>query len=296
MKAFVSIHIGSDCRVTCGKHHAANDTWEIFQVAHAKGFGKNAISNQPIERNSLFIPCSPEVIQRIQDFLDMQKLLNISVGDSGERSYAGPYYFSQEMTADRKFEFQNHDRRLLGHPFSAHANAIQSKDNPSFLQRLFNHRQDYKKIDLNETHISASNPERIPFARFNCWTKSQGLTQYIGGIDLSEVDADLPFYYRAKHAGKWLEKAFKGKTRASKIADAGNHTVLMRGQYGIPFLLLKKSCSINELLDIKVDLEDRPTLWDYLKILDEKFGFAKTKDIASHIHVTSASKGPRLKF
>lgn len=143
--------------------------------------------------SGIIIPCDINAIRRIHDFMHMQKLL---VRNESLSEAKGPYYFSMDMSIDNHFE-RAAKASAFGGPFTAYGSSMHRFDKGE------------EKIYTEEGHKAySSNPQQIPFARYNCWTLCQGVTQYVAGLDLSDIHRNIPYYYRANSMESWITEFF----------------------------------------------------------------------------------------
>ncbi|MBU0858969.1 MAG: hypothetical protein KJ667_03445, partial [Alphaproteobacteria bacterium] len=101
------------------------------------------------------------------------------------------------------------------------------------------------------------NPHNIPYARYNCWTATQGISQYVGGIDLAQIHPKFTEVYRAAKAVKAFEKLSK------RLEDGHDghylcHTVddtvtLAQRHDGPPFILAHHMQTLDELLEKPIE-------------------------------------------
>ncbi len=231
--------------------------------------------------NSLLIPCSAHVIHTVLDYSDMQTLL------CGGSSH-GQYYFNEKMHKDLRFEKDN-GPTLFGGPHTAYLEAIRQMD---------------RARPLNISDIFEPEPE-MSRGRQNCWTGAQGIAQYIGGIDLADIDSHLPYFYRAYQARNWYEKILETdinkrsiEPRLQKIFGPEAQPNLYISQRR-NFILRKErpdshphilttlyAMAIKDLLAADIDFEGKQTtLQAYLSAQEQAGKLAVSKSLSDHAHM-----------
>ena len=199
MTDYLYLDISFDCSLHLALTHKGHDgalSRQFLSVTGAKGFWANEQKDIDL-RNGLIIPVDRTVTGAIRDFLDFQVMM---AGDHEESVARGPYYFTMDMTHDSQFEGFHDEPPLFAGPDTAYADAPQferernrepPKPRNRFLAALFGERAEPRH------KAPPRNPENITLARYNCWTGAQGITQYVGGVDLGALHMPLAKAYRA---------------------------------------------------------------------------------------------------
>lgn len=242
--------------------HSSHHSW---CVERAKGLGyypaqsydekrKRFVQTAPrLAGNIIIIPCSRAVTTRIKNFLETQHLMAPYNHDPYLQDTLGPYYFTIDMTGSRAFEGQDTRLSFMGGPDTAYAKK------PSALSHSL--KNFFKEISIGNKAKSRkdfgwNNPQGINFARYNCWTASQGLTQYIGGIDLSQIHPRFTYVYRASKARFAFNRLFNrlsGFTNILSSAPYETHykaknMIVARRADGGPFILYKGCSNLTDIL------------------------------------------------
>lgn len=264
-----------------------------WTVDRAKGLGYSPITDQRetsssgfkpetprLYQRNLIIPCSRAVTTRIKDFLETQHLM-AGFERNRTRTTFGPYYFTVTMAKDYSFEGKSDTIPLIGGPDTAYAKKLE----PSFLRRLFSRiiRDDSDDNDLSELHMGYDNPQMINYARYNCWTASQGITQYIGGVDLGRIAPGFATVYRAAKAVRQFENLAETLQARShylyETLHQRNDMVIARREDGPPFILFTGTARLKDLLE-------RPIGRDSIKLEDwlETQKLFEPEPLSQHIH------------
>lgn len=200
MTDYLYLDISFDCSLHLALTHKGPGgalSRQFLSVTGAKGFWTNERADIDL-RNGLIIPVDKKVTGAIGDWLAAQAMM---AGEHEECMARGPYYFTMDMTRDSHFEGPDGEPQLFAGPATAYADAPQferernappPKPRNRFLSAIFGASAAPK--------APPRNPENIPLARYNCWTGAQGITQYIGGVDLGALYMPLAKAYRAVYA------------------------------------------------------------------------------------------------
>lgn len=200
MSDFLTLSISGDCQLYLSRTHHGHDgvtrrTHHL--IARGKGMALGFDQNPPqCSAKTIILPVGKDVSQRIVDFCAAQKLMAHRPEYDVFRSehYFGPYYFTMTMQRDEKFEAPADTPHFFGGPDTSYARRLL----PGLLRRLFTPQAAPPDDDMAIT--APENDQGLPYARYNCWTATQGITQYIAGIDIAQFAPELVPAYRAKHA------------------------------------------------------------------------------------------------
>lgn len=261
MNDFLCLHIGWDCHLQIVQTHKhANGViqqpaWRVTRPGKGLGYERlqDHFTNLPapppedvkLDHSTLVIPCTRRVTERILNFLDTQRLMSRSSDDYPAEKPYGPYHFTVSMTGEEEFEGTGRrDVRLIGGPETAYRNRL--KD-------LWAHNTINAIMPWRGHTVGHKNPENIPYARYNCWTATQGLTQYIGGIDMAGIHPQFTTAYRAAAAQQRFSLLFTRLQRfwsgQYDVQVVDKNTLVARRGDNPPFIMSAHSCTLGELLD-----------------------------------------------
>jgi hypothetical protein len=275
---YLCLKLGHDCQLSFSQTHKdydGNTHRPVWEVERAKGLGYRreqdfifadqkspAPSPLMLWDMNILIPCTRHATSRILDFLQSQHLMAKYDPETGRMpNMYGPYYFTVAMEGESELEGPDSGLNLLGGPDTAYATAL----GPNKLSQLYSWLTGAHKLQENkpdeERNMGYRNPHNIPYARYNCWTATQGITQYVGGIDLAHIDPRFTEVFRAAKAVKTFEKLTK------RLSDRHNghyrcHTVddtvtLAQRHDGPPFILVHQMQSLDELLEKPIEGIDK---------------------------------------
>jgi hypothetical protein len=267
MTDYLLIGIGSDCSLKIVQTHKGHDgttRYPAWEIARGKGLGYSRLRQMtndgwedcPLQTygRGILIPVTRAVTQRIFDFLDMQRLMA-----QDHNKMLGPYYFTVAMNGESNFEGPKDRPHLIGGPETAYARKL----SPALASRVFrsitglwDDNTDGSFDNYGDPY--GKNPEQIPFARYNCWTASQGIAQYIGGVDMARIDPAFVTAFRAARATKVFDRL------EETLREGGEYTVspiapdacVARLGGGPPFVLLNGGFTLDELLESPMDGTD----------------------------------------
>ena len=286
MTDYLYLDISFDCSLHLALTHKGHDgalSRQFLSVTGLKGFWANEQKDIDL-RNGLIIPVDRTVTGAIRDFLDFQQLMANEHSHSEGR---GPYYFSEDMTHDSQFEGFHAEPPLFAGPDTAYADAPQfqrerNQDPPKPRDRLL-------AAIFGERTVTPPprNPENITLARFNCWTGAQGITQYIGGVDLGALHMPLAKAYRAVLAVGALadfHEAALGETDPSLRAQKIGQKDLVIQREGLPPVIsvLGDKRSFSEFMGSPVNCGKTPA-----QILDRAAPFTNFP-LEQHAHMKPA--------
>lgn len=261
MTDFVHIQLGIDAQLGLVQTFAdrngavARSAWSVDRY---RGFGlKDVEGPVKLDDYGLLIPCDRKVTSAIRDFMDMQVVM--APDDDSGNTYFGPYYFSGDMTRNSRYEPNPYaPPGLFAGEETAYYDVIAEREykKPGLLARLFNRHAE-----------NGADAKGFRNARYNCWTASQGITQYVGGVDLSRIHRDFAHSYRvwqANAAHIELSEALRDGTapdyRAHVLSD---RVILAQKGDNPPFILFNKDTSLSEVLALKMP-DSNMTLSEWL--------------------------------
>ncbi len=236
MTDYLYIDINFDCSLHIAQEHKGHDgviRREFMSMTGDKGFWVNRKDDININ-SGLIIPCDRNVTGKIRDFMRAQEMMS-SASDSEEAIARGPYYFTINMQKDAHFENRSHGPApLFGGPDTAYAENFVDEHiappQPGLLARIFG-------IGTNPDSGSRRNAEGLRLARYNCWTGAQGVTQYIGGVDLGAVYPPLSKAFRAAMAigafNDMMDEATEARSPALTAERVGRNDFIIRRE-GVP--------------------------------------------------------------
>lgn len=287
---FIALNTGADCTMDVFvpvKDYDGN----LSYISYSSDGGERYINlsqqnNTTIDSRAILIPCDMSIIKAMLDYAEMQKQYQLD----GSVDNIGAYYFSMEMRPWSYFEKDVQSPGFAG-PFTAYASIIKEKPETDAPGRF----------DVRQAGISR--------ARINCWTGIQGIVQYVGGLDLGEIDPDIPFFYRAYQISTWqnerqeyppsiLEKAQKTLrtlfARKASIIENDISGFVKNGfalktseQSQLPYFIMTEYTDLEKLLAsrIKTDEGNVMSVADYLQDQQSKGLIAQPRPLAEHIHM-----------
>lgn len=292
MFGLIEIYIGGDCDLTMWEVHKDAGKGKFRAFGYALEHGGKSLSlgeREPEERDissAIIIPCDISAVRRIRDFIDMQKL---HVPPDKDYDSAGPYYFSQDMSIEIEFEKAS-KASSFGGPFTAYANSMHRFDKGA--------EKDYRE---NGYLPYTNNPRKIPFARYNCWTLCQGVTQYVAELDLSDIHPNLPYFYRADSMENWISEFYNAGEqllgRDKYTRKMIEHGILFaRQKDGPPFFITDTPYkNMQEFLEMPCRIEGKKkSIAKHLFERAEKGALFTPRPITQHRHVLSDWDGPGL--
>ena len=254
------------------------------RVWRGKGFWAREAAYPHLTLNGLLIPVSAPALKRLEDFLDVQRLLAKPGREKGgalSSQGQGPYYFSEDLQPLVQFEAPGQFRGFGGL-------ATAWRDQVAAIEPA---RAESGNVAPDD--IAA----QIPFARYNCWIEAQGLAQYIAGIDLGEIHPDLPYVYGAFHAEQWVadfwQELSRSEVRGYNITGRHSGFVLANRPDAPPFLLLNEAIPENaaDLMAEPLDANSSAglTLRNHLSELAESGQLFTPKEPERHRHMQPAA-------
>lgn len=266
MPDYIYMEIDFDCSLYFVQEHQGHDG-QTRRVCYAvnRGKGFNYVEQENIKFNygGILIPCARSVTAAIKDFLEMQRmLLPIDQQDNHQR---GPYYFTQDMSRDPQFERAEQPVALFGGPQTAYAAAF-TEEKPAqrnwLLAQIFGDHS--REIHAGEN----KNPQNFTMARYNCWTATQGIAQYVGGIDLAALDPALATVYRALRAIGVMtnikEAAMKNTVPGLTGREFGTDDYLIERAGVPPFIIVNGADSFTQLMNARAFSDSAQTVSDYM--------------------------------
>lgn len=297
---FVALFISSDCSLDVFRpvrdydgnssfiHYAPENTLDANFLAP----GHMSSPTIRCYRNTLLIPCDTEIIDAMLGFADMQRHYHAD----GEYSSlnrmlvnAAPYYHDQEMKRAALYQQAGTKNKYIGGPLTAYGAFLDAKDKgDNGMEPL---------MDKRQGHISR--------ARLNCWTGVQGLVQYIGGLDLADIDPRMPYFYRAHQMQRWvgdhqsaadtetslfanLRLTFNKNYHAPKKRSVCEDIIAHRKDTNSPpYFIMQEGAYLNDILDTSIDFDDHKgiKIKDYLNKMHDAGKLAKRTAPGSHRHM-----------
>jgi hypothetical protein len=266
MPDYIYMEIDFDCSLYFVQEHQGHDGQirrACYVVNRGKGFNYVEQDNFKFNYGGILIPCDRSVTAAIKDFLEIQRmLLPIEQQDNHQR---GPYYFTQDMSRDPCFERAEQTVALLGGPQTAYANVFADEEPMQrnwLLSHLFGEHS--REVSAGEN----KNPQNFTMARYNCWTATQGITQYVGGIDLAALDPALATVYRAMKANGVMtnlrETALKNKVPGLTGREFGIDDYLIERVGTPPFIIVHGANSFAQLMSARAFRDNPQTVSEYM--------------------------------
>jgi hypothetical protein len=318
MFGFFALSIGGDCTLSFWRPQGFNgqiEGWTYNHVGRGKGFSLTDTNHDGKEISilpySLIIPCTVDAFERVQSFMDIQKTMANQHGEA-----RAPYYFTIPMTKEHMFQ-KSPLARHFGGDDTAYKDAIDHNDRHKFsrlrqyidpygydniLHRVFTNvarftpwgRAAFNDIEDFESDIP---DDHFEHARYNCWTASKSIIQYIAEIDLGEIDPKLPYFYRAKHAENWAIKLGR-PTLFGNTTKIDDRMVGFNLGQNHPAFFTRRAINFGDFLQQPVPVLDAEgkaqTILQYMQAAHESGALLSPTTTSAHLHTTGQSSAPRL--
>lgn len=239
MTDFIYIQLGIDAEmyvIQTHKDHNGNISRAQWLMHRHRGFGLAEVEpERPLKEYGLLIPCTRQVTNAIRDFTDFQEMM---APEGSAHTHFGPYYFTTNMSRSTRFEPNVYASPILfAGEDTAYFPDLADKEelSPGWFSRLFQRRAPDSGADSNG----------LCNARYNCWTGAQGVTQYVGGVDLGRIHRGFAHSYRV-----WTANACQIELMKALQAGTDNHyetvlngggLVLARRRGEAPFMLVDRA-------------------------------------------------------
>lgn len=266
MTDYLYLDISFDCSLHLALTRQGPDgalSRQFLSVTGAKGFWTNERPDIDV-RNGLIIPVDKTVTGAINDWLDDQVMM---AGEHEESIARGPYYFTMDMTRDSHFEGPGAEPQLFAGAATAYADAPQFQREREANAQPPKPRNRLLSFIFGESAAPKApprNPENAPLARYNCWTGAQGITQYIGGVDLGALYMPLAKAYRAVYAvgaaNDFRDAAIKRTEHGLRAEKIGGKDFIIQRE-GLPPVLsvVGDKRSFKHLMDTPIKGKGAPT-------------------------------------